>query len=91
MCTNQHSFYIHTYSSVVLRTGTNLFNSINQWISRYSEPTRQACSICNLPLYLKYTFENIPKFLVSDFGGLDNLEISKSFLLNKDGIQYFLS
>ena len=64
------------------------FNSINQWISSCSEPTRQACNICNLPFYLKYTFENIPEFLVFDFGGLNDFEINKSFLLNKDGIQY---
>ena len=88
MCINQHSFYIRNSSSVFLSTGTNSFNSINQWVSRYSEPTRQTCSICNLPLYLKYTFENIPEFLVFDFGGLNHLEINKSFLLSKDGIQY---
>ena len=73
----------------MLSTGTNSFNSIDQWISRYSEPTRQTCNICNLPLYIKYTFENIPKFLVFDFGGINNLEINKSFLLSKNGIQYF--
>ena len=56
VCINQHSFYIHNSSSIVLRTGTNSFSSINQWMSRYSEPTRQACSMCILPLYLKYTF-----------------------------------
>ena len=44
--------------------------------------------MCNLPLYLKYTFEKIPDFLVFDFEGLNDLEISKSFLLSKDGIQY---
>jgi hypothetical protein len=88
VCINQHSFYIRNSSSVFLSTGTNSFNSINQWVSRYSEPTRQTCSICNLPLYLKYTFENIPEFLVFDFGGLNHLEINKSFLLSKDGIQY---
>ena len=91
VCINQHSFYIHNSSSVMLSTGTNSFNSINQWVSKYLEPTRQTCSICNLPLYLKYTFENIPKFLVFDFGGLNDLEINKSFLLSKDGIQYFLN
>src|ERR1700678_3134100 len=73
----------------MLSTGTNLFNSIDQWIFRYSEPTRQTCNICNLPLYIKYTFENIPKFLVFDFGGINNLEINKSLLLSKNGIQYF--
>jgi hypothetical protein len=88
VCINQHSFYMHSSPSVLLSAGTNSFNSINQWISRYSEPTRQACTLCNLPLYLKYTFENIPEFLVFDFGGINNLEISKSFLLNKNGIQY---
>jgi hypothetical protein len=87
-CINQHSFYMHNSSSVLLNTGTNSFNSINQWISRYSEPTRQACNICNMPLNLKYTFENIPEFLVFDFGGLNDLEINKSFLLNKDEIHY---
>jgi hypothetical protein len=74
VCINQHSFYMHNSSSVLLSTGTNSFNSINQWISRYSEPTRQTCNICNLPLNLKYTFENIPEFLVFDFGGLNNLK-----------------
>ena len=54
----------------------------------YSEPTRQTCIICNLPLYFKYIFENVPQFLILDFGGLNNLEINKSFLLNKDEIQY---
>ena len=88
VCINQHSFYMHNSSSVLISTGTNSFNSINQWISTYSEPTRQACNICNSPLYLKYTLENIPEFLVFDFGGRDHLEINKSFLLNKDGIQY---
>ncbi len=88
VCINQHSFYICNSSSILLSTGTNSFNSINQWVSRCSKPTRQACSICNLPLYIKYTFENIPKFLVIDFGGLNDLEINKSFLLSKDGIQY---
>ena len=86
VCINQHSFYIHNSSSVFLSTGRNSFNSINQWVSRYS--TGQTCSICNLPLYLKYTFENTPEFLVFDFGGLNHLEINKSFLLSKDGIQY---
>ena len=89
VCINQHSFYTCSSSSVLLSTGTNLFDSINQWISSYSEPTRQACSICNLPLYLKHTFDNIPEFLVFDFGGLNNdFEINKSILLSKDGIQY---
>ena len=41
-----------------------------------------------MPLYLKYTLQNIPEFLVFDFGGLNDLEINKSFLLSKDGIQY---
>ena len=45
--------------------------------------------MCNLPLYIKYTFENIPKFLVFDFGGINNLEIDKSFLISKNGTQYF--
>ena len=72
----------------MLSAGTIPFNSINQWIYGYSEPTRQACNICNLPLYLKHTFENIPEFLVFDFGGFNYLEINKSFLLSKDGIQY---
>ena len=88
VCINQHSFYICNSSSVFLSIGTNSFNSINQWVSRYSEPTRQTCSIWNLHLYLKYTFENIPEFFVFDFGGLNHLEINKSFLLSKDGIQY---
>src|ERR1700678_211742 len=51
LCINQHSFHIRKSSSVMLSTGTNSFNSIDQWISRYSEPTRQTCNICNLPLY----------------------------------------
>jgi hypothetical protein len=88
VCINQHSFYMHNSSSVLLSIGTNSFDSITQWISNYSEPTRQTCNICNLPLYLKYTFENIPEFLVFDFGGFNNLEINKSFLLNKNGIQH---
>ena len=93
MCINQHSFYMHNSSSVLLSAGTNSFNSINQWISEYSEPTRQTCIICNLPLYLKYTFENIPEFLIFDFEGLqvNVFEINKSFLLNKDGIQYLFN
>ena len=61
VCINQHSFYIHNSSSVLLSMGTNSFNSINQWISSYSEPTSQACNICNLPLYVKYTLKNIPE------------------------------
>jgi hypothetical protein len=91
VCINQHSFYTYNSSSVLLSTGTNLFNSINQWICNYSERTRQSCSICNLPLYLKHTFENVPKFLVFDFGGLDNFEINKSFLLSKNEIQYLFN
>ncbi|KAF8817329.1 hypothetical protein BYT27DRAFT_7075253, partial [Phlegmacium glaucopus] len=88
VCINQHPFYICNSSSVLLNAGTNSFNSINQCVSRYFEPTRQACNICNSSLYLKYTFENIPECLVFDFGGLNDLEINKSFLLSKDGIQY---
>ena len=74
VCINQHSFYIHNSSSVVPSTGTNQFNSINQWVSGYSEPTRQACNICNLPLYIKCTFEIILKFLIFDLGVLITLK-----------------
>ena len=44
--------------------------------------------IKTLGIPYKYTFENIPEFLVFDFGGLNNLKLNKSFLLKKDGIQY---
>ena len=35
---------------------------MHQWISGYSEPTRACSNICNLPLYLKHTFEIFQSF-----------------------------
>ena len=73
VCINQHSFYAYN-SSVLLSAGTNSFNPINQWTSRYSEPTRQACTVCNLPLYFKYTLKIFQSFKSLTLGALITLK-----------------
>jgi hypothetical protein len=63
-CRNNHTRRINDSYSLVLLSGADHYDSINEWAIRRDEETRHICNTCNDSVFINYSFTNMPSLIV---------------------------